>query len=780
MIRPLNHLRNLAITTLAILVVLILATQPLPELVLAQPLITLIPVGDTTKDAAPGSEVSFEFELTNSSGEDDRIFEIDVDDIPSDFQPLIEPPSVVLNNGENVIIEISFLVPDDEIARTQAGTVTAETTLDRGDEPNLRITTSERIFINITGPTPTPTRTPDRTNTPTPTEGVVCDDPFEDDDDLGNARRIDVFVQQLHVMCPVGDEDWLEFGGVAGKIYTIDILEMDAGLDLTLELTDEDGNRLAFNDDFNVENPNDLRPRIYLWQAPDDAKYYIRVRDSSGTGAAGREYVITLIGEGTGPTPSTISEVCLDLFEPDGLPEEARLITSNELQEAHRLCPDGDADWVTFFGKTGKRYFLFTDTSRYRGPRSINDETQAGADTVLVLTDRDGVSILDINDDIPGGETLDSQIEFIPEVDGFYYAQIKNIGDIGNQYIVYDLFLQLCVPGQTDCGRTNPEDLPSLDTPTPDPADPDPSPTLLATPVEEFTLDGVDDEELDTINYRAVPTPTSTARPEVRTVVPPFPFADATFEQMWHRNDQPVAGKYVERSWMWGPDSLMIGEEAYTQAADGLRQVQYFDKARMETDASTGEATNGLLVQEMISGHIQVGDTDFVAHEAADIALAGDSNSDSTPTYAGLHTLLERTFADRTGEQVTEQLQRDGRITEYAGPTSPATRLAHFVPTTGHNIPTVFWHYLNAWGDVYESGEFTRGPLLNWLQTVGYPISEPYWIRVSVAGEPQDVLIQAFERRVLTYTPANPAEWQVEMGNVGRHYHQWRYGADLP
>jgi hypothetical protein len=776
--RPLNHLRNLAITTLAILVVLILATQPLPELVLAQAVVRF-EQEEYEQTGNPGETVTFstQLTLTNQSEDAERTFSIDVFDFPNDFEVVIPNPTITLqNNNQPVEVTVLVTIPDDEIQRIERGRIRARDVDDSDIEANAQLT------IDITGPTPTPTNTPDRTDTPTPTEGLICEDAFEDDDERENARQIDVFVNQLHTICPQGDEDWLEFGGIAGKIYTISILEMDAGLDLTLELTDEDGNRLAFNDDFNVDRPNDLRPRIYLWQAPEDAKYFIRVRDVSGSGGPGREYVITLTGEGTGPTPSTISEVCLDLFEPDGLPEEARLITSNELHEARRLCPDGDADWVTFFGKTGKRYFLFTDTSRYRGPRSINDETQAGADTVLVLTDRDGVSILDINDDIPGGETLDSQIEFIPEVDGFYYAQVKNIGDIGNQYIVYDLFLQLCVPGQTDCGRTNPEDLPSLDTPTPtpDPADPNPSPTLQVTPVEEFTLDEVEDEELDTINYRAVPTPTSTARPEVRTVVPPFPFADATFEQMWQRNDQPVASKYVERSWMWGPDSLMIGEEAYTQAADGLRQVQYFDKARMETNASTGGATNGLLVQEMISGHIQVGDNDFVAHEAADIALAGDSNSDSTPTYASLHTLLEQTFADRTGEQVTEQLQRDGRITAYAGPTSSATRLAHFVPTTGHNIPTVFWQYLNAWGDVYEAGEFTRGPLLNWLQTVGYPISEPYWIRVSVAGEPQDVLVQAFERRVLTYTPTNPAEWQVEMGNVGRHYHQWRYGADLP
>jgi hypothetical protein len=34
---------------------------------------------------------------------------------------------------------------------------------------------------------------------------------------------------------------------------------------------------------------------------------------------------------------------------------------------------------------------------------------------------------------------------------------------------------------------------------------------------------------------------------------------------------------------------------------------------------------------------------------------------------------------------------------------------------------------------------------------------------------------QLYERRVVTYTPSNPAEFRVEMGNVGQHYFQWRY-----
>ena len=47
---------------------------------------------------------------------------------------------------------------------------------------------------------------------------------------------------------------------------------------------------------------------------------------------------------------------------------------------------------------------------------------------------------------------------------------------------------------------------------------------------------------------------------------------------------------------------------------------------------------------------------------------------------------------------------------------------------------------------------------------------------LNIAGAEKDILVQLFERRVLTYTPANPAGWQVEMGNVGLHYYRWRYG----
>jgi plastocyanin len=66
-------------------------------------------------------------------------------------------------------------------------------------------------------------------------------------------------------------------------------------------------------------------------------------------------------------------------------------------------------------------------------------------------------------------------------------------------------------------------------------------------------------------------------------------------------------------------------------------------------------------------------------------------------------------------------------------------------------------------------------PLFQWQFVLGYPIGEAFWSQVTLAGTPTWVMIQPFERRVLTYTPGNDPNWRVEMGNIGQHYRTWRY-----
>jgi polysaccharide biosynthesis protein PslG len=42
-----------------------------------------------------------------------------------------------------------------------------------------------------------------------------------------------------------------------------------------------------------------------------------------------------------------------------------------------------------------------------------------------------------------------------------------------------------------------------------------------------------------------------------------------------------------------------------------------------------------------------------------------------------------------------------------------------------------------------------------------------------VGGKDMPVLIQAYQRRVLTYVPDFEPTWQVQQGNVGQHYLEW-------
>jgi hypothetical protein len=101
---------------------------------------------------------------------------------------------------------------------------------------------------------------------------------------------------------------------------------------------------------------------------------------------------------------------------------------------------------------------------------------------------------------------------------------------------------------------------------------------------------------------------------------------------------------------------------------------------------------------------------------------------------------------------------------------------AYYAPQSAHNIAAPFWQYFQQRGPVASpKGGTVIAPLFDWQYLMGYPITEAYWTTVKIGGKDIETLVQLFERRVLTYTPSNPDGLQVEMGNVGRHYYQWRY-----
>ena len=248
---------------------------------------------------------------------------------------------------------------------------------------------------------------------------------------------------------------------------------------------------------------------------------------------------------------------------------------------------------------------------------------------------------------------------------------------------------------------------------------------------------------------------------------------------LWERADLAVSQQRVARSWVWGP---AIADGRYEAYNGTTRVVQYFDKARMEINNPSGDrssqwfVTNGLLVSEMVNGRIQTGETSFETRAPSTEVLAGDPReiNANAPSYATL-AVVTPYQPDKTGQALRLQLRSGGDLLVIEPPV--AVTNAFYVPETGHNVPDVFWQYLNQQGLVSVAGRYTNGALFDWVFTFGYPISDAYWMQVNIGGVPRWTLVQAFERRILTFTPSNPAGYQVEMGNVGQHYYRWRYGS---
>ena len=256
--------------------------------------------------------------------------------------------------------------------------------------------------------------------------------------------------------------------------------------------------------------------------------------------------------------------------------------------------------------------------------------------------------------------------------------------------------------------------------------------------------------------------------------------ANDAFDRTWARTDHPVETKVVDRTWLWGPAAFTAAiEEDYADAPNGTRTVQYYDKSRMEDNAYRGsdpwDVTNGLLVVELITGQMQTGDDQHESRNPADILVAGDPTSTHVPTYAALASLMDDP-SHELGSIIVTTVAHDGAIGNSPQLSSYGVTAYQPVAETGHTVAEPFWSFMTATGPVYEDSQIVSDALfLDPYYATGFPITEAHWTRAVVNGTETDVLVQAFQRRVLTYTPSNPIGWQVESGNVGRHYYEWRY-----
>jgi len=243
----------------------------------------------------------------------------------------------------------------------------------------------------------------------------------------------------------------------------------------------------------------------------------------------------------------------------------------------------------------------------------------------------------------------------------------------------------------------------------------------------------------------------------------PIPFGSPAFAAQWNSIEPNVPN-------FWGPAYQNVFPEQYQEATggptSGQRLVQYFDKARMEQTTANGPVTNGLLTVELMSGNRQFGDTTFVAYPPAAIPIVGDPTN-TFPTYASFGSGAFLPKSDQTTGPNGNVYNLDGTITVNSQlAADPGAAFGAYQADPGgkyaHNLPLAFSTYLAAL------------PVPS-LPVMGFPLTEAVWVRVTLNGAPTWVLVQPFERRVLSYTPTNPPGFQVEMGNIGQHYYQWRY-----
>jgi hypothetical protein len=255
----------------------------------------------------------------------------------------------------------------------------------------------------------------------------------------------------------------------------------------------------------------------------------------------------------------------------------------------------------------------------------------------------------------------------------------------------------------------------------------------------------------------------------------------------WQRTDKPVLDGVVNRTWMWGPPTTAyMTWERYAEAPDGERKVIYFDKSRMEITDPNGDrddpwfVSNGLLVVELMTGQLQTGHTTFEQRNPANVNVAGDADDPNGVTYA----MMDKLRVPYTGPEpgpLTWTIDRAGNVGTDARFASYDVGVEWYAPATGHWVAEPFWEFMNSTGMVWEDERYLNEALFaDPFYATGYPITEAYWVEVLLEGQPEDVLLQCFERRCLTWTPTNPAGWEVEAGNVGLHYYIWRYGEPPP
>ena len=167
---------------------------------------------------------------------------------------------------------------------------------------------------------------------------------------------------------------------------------------------------------------------------------------------------------------------------------------------------------------------------------------------------------------------------------------------------------------------------------------------------------------------------------------------------------------------------------------------QYFEKARIEDHSRAGvHGTWAIMYGRLTAELIEQRSTSAV--------------NSSNVTYAGLALL-----GDPAARQPAPEGFTQGTLSGPNGTFIPVDPQLGYA--TGYTVPRGFWDYMNR-ADIFPGG---------WLHDLGLPMTPPFQAQVFKNGEQRSIVMQAFERNILSYDALNPAEWQIEKANTGTDY----------
>jgi hypothetical protein len=193
-----------------------------------------------------------------------------------------------------------------------------------------------------------------------------------------------------------GDEDWFRFEAVANELYVIETGSLDDECDTVLELYDEDGSLMAFDDDSGEGWASQLG-----WVAPYSGSFYICVRHYYPEGIGSYDiWVLTMSSDDHGDIAS-----------------EATTMIVDDIPISGGIDRPGDIDLFQFEAEMGVTYIIETS------------ELGTGSDTVISLFREDGTTLIVSDDD--GGDGLASRIVWTADQTGPFFISVGHYAPSG-------------------------------------------------------------------------------------------------------------------------------------------------------------------------------------------------------------------------------------------------------------------------------------------------------------------------------------------------------------